>query len=83
MIEQLVSLKRDKSTAEIVEAADTVIHFVRDRHETKNGQGAPVSLVVARNRFGLCGTCCLNFIPHTMRFENDHNMKDNEQEETR
>lgn len=79
----LVSLKRSESTAEIMEAADTVIHLVRDRHETKNGQGAPVSLVVARNRFGLCGTCCLNFIPQTMRFENDHDMKDNEQEETR
>ncbi len=81
----LVSLKRDKSTAEIEEAADTVIHLVRDRHETKNDQGAPVSLVVARNRFGLCGTCRLNFIPQTMRFENDHDMEDNEnkQEETR
>ena len=81
----LVSLKRDKSTAEIMEAADTVIHLVRDRHETKNDQGAPVSLVVARNRFGLCGTCRLNFIPQTMRFENDHDMEDNEnkQEETR
>lgn len=79
----LVSLKRFESTAEIMEAADTVIHLVRDRHETKNGQGAPVSLVVARNRFGLCGTCRLNFIPQTMRFENDHDMKDNEQEETR
>ena len=83
----LVSLKRDKSTAEIVEATDTVIHLVRDRHETKNAQcaPAPVSLVVARNRFGLCGTCRLNFIPQTMRFENDHNMEDNEnkQEEIR
>lgn len=81
----LVSLKRDKSTAEIVEAADTVIHLVRDRHETQNDQGAPVSLVVARNRFGLCGTCRLNFIPQTMRFENVHDMEDNEnkQEETR
>jgi len=81
----LVSLKRDKSTAEILEAADTVIHLVRDRHETKNGQDAPVCLVVARNRFGLCGTCRLNFIPQTMQFENDHDMEDNEnkQEETR
>ena len=81
----LVSLKRDKSTAEIMEAADTVIHLVRDRHETKNNQGAQVCLVVARNRFGLCGTCRLNFIPQTMRFENDHDMEDNEnkQEETR
>ena len=81
----LVSLKRDKSTAEIMEAADTVLHLVRDRHETKNNQGAPVCLVVARNRFGLCGTCRLNFIPQMMRFENDHDMVDNEnkQEETR
>ena len=81
----LVSLKSSESTAEIMDAADTVIHLVRDRHETKNNQGAPVSLVVARNRFGLCGTCRLNFIPQTMRFENDHDMEDNEnkQEETR
>lgn len=81
----LVSLKRSESTAEIMEAADTVIHLVRDRHEIKNGQGAPVSLIVARNRFGLCGTCRLNFIPQTMQFENDHDMEDNEnkQEETR
>ena len=81
----LVSLKRDKSTAEIMEAADTVLHLVRDRHETKNNQGAPVSLVVARNRFGLCGTCRLNFIPQTMQFKNDHDMEDNEnkQEESR
>ena len=81
----LVSLKRSESTAEIMGAADTMIHLVRDRHETKNGQGAPVSLVVARNRFGLCGTCRLNFIPQTMQFENDHDMEDNEnkQEESR
>lgn len=81
----LVSLKRDKSTAEIMEAADTVIHLVRDRHETKNNQGAPVSLVVARSRFGLRGTCRINFIPQTMRFENDSDMEDNEnkQEESR
>ena len=81
----LVSLKRDKSTAEIMEAADTVLHLVRDRHETKNNQGAPVSLVVVRNRFGLCGTCRLNFIPQTMQFKNDHDMEDNEnkQEESR
>ena len=81
----LVSLKRSESTAKIMDAADTVIHLVRDRHETKNDHGAPVSLVVARNRFGLCGTCRLNFIPQTMRFENDHDMEDNEnkQEETR
>lgn len=81
----LVSLKRSESTAKIMDAADTVIHLVRDRHETKNDHGAPVSLVVARNRFGLCGTCRLNFIPQTMRFENDHDMEDNEnkQEKTR
>ena len=81
----LVSLKTDKSTAEIMEAADTVINLVRDRHETKNGQDAPVSLVVARNRFGLCGTCRLNFIPQTMRFEDVPDIEDNEdeQEETR
>jgi len=83
----LVSLKRAESTAEIVEAADTMIHLVRDRRETKKAHGAPapVSLVVARNRFGLCGTCRLNFIPQTMRFENNHDMEDNEnkQEETR
>ena len=81
----LVSLKGDKGTAEIEETADTVIHLVRDRHETKKDQGAPVSLVVVRNRFGLCGTCRLNFIPQTMRFENDHDMEDyeNKQEGTR
>ena len=62
-----------------------MIHLVRDRHETHNDQVAPVSLVVARNRFGLCGTCRLNFIPQTMRLENVHDMVDNEnkQEETR
>ena len=81
----LVSLKRSESTAEIMDAADTVINLVRDRHEIKNDQSAPVSLVVARNRFGLCGTCRMNFTPQTMRFENDHDMEDNEnkQEETR
>ena len=81
----LVSLKGDNGTAEIEETADTVIHLVRDRHETKKDQGAPVSLVVVRNRFGLCGTCRLNFIPQTMRFENDHDMEDyeNKQEGTR
>ena len=51
-----------------MESADTVIHLIRERHETKNDQGAPVSLVVTRNRFGLCGTCRLNFIPQTMQF---------------
>jgi len=64
----LASVSIGKNITEIMESADTVIHLVRDRHETKNGQGAPVSLVVARNRFGLCGTCRLNFIPQTMQF---------------
>ena len=74
----LASVSIGKNITEIMESADTVIHLVRDRHETKNDQGAPVSLVVTRNRFGLCGTCRLNFYPQTMRFENDHDREDNE-----
>jgi replicative DNA helicase len=62
----LVSIRKD--TTDIMESADTAIHLVRDRHETRNDQGAPVSLLVARNRFGLCGTCRLNYIPQTMQF---------------
>ena len=31
-------------------------------------QFAPVSLVVARNRFGLCGACQVKFVPQTMQF---------------
>ena len=64
----LVSLKRDNSSAEIMEPADTVIHLARERIGTEAGQGAPVSLVVARNRFGLCGTCQVKFFPQTMQF---------------
>ena len=68
-----------------MESADTVIHLTRSRNECDPDLGAPVELIVTRNRFGLCGTCRLNFIPQTMRFENDHDMEDNEnkQEETR
>ena len=68
-----------------MELADTVIHLYRDRRETKDEGGAPVSFVVTRNRFGLCGTCRMNFTPKTMRFEDDPDVEDNknEQEETR
>ena len=67
------------------EWVDTVIHLHRDRRETKNEGHAPVSFVVTRNRFGLCGTCRMNFIPQTMRFEDVPDIEDNEdeQEETR
>ena len=67
------------------EWVDTVIHLHRDRRETKNEGRAPVSIVVSRNRFGLCGTCRMNFIPQTMRFEDVPDIEDNEdeQEETR
>jgi len=49
-------------------AADTVIRLVRDRHEAGTGRGAPAALIVTRNRFGMCGTCRMDFFPHTMRF---------------
>lgn len=74
----LVSLKRDKSTAAITEAADTVIRLVRGRNGTDADQGTPASLTVVRNRFGLCGTCRLRFVPRTMRFEDESDMEDNE-----
>ena len=47
---------------------DTVIYLNRSRRESETGTGAPVSLTVTRNRFGLCGTCRMNFIPQTMQF---------------
>lgn len=67
------------------EWVDTVIHLHRDRRETKNEGRAPVSIVVSKKRFGLCGTCRMNFIPQTMRFEDVPDIEDNEdeQEETR
>lgn len=64
----LVSSRRDKSLTAITEPADTVIRLVRDRHGTKTDRGAPVELVVVRNRCGLCGACRMNFHPRTMRF---------------
>ena len=64
----LVSTGKEKNTMEITETADTLIHLVRDRHETKKDQEVPVSLIVARNRFGLCGTCRMKFNPETIQF---------------
>lgn len=81
----LVSIDKKNEYIPSAELADTVIHLYRNRMETKNEGEAPVSFVVIRNRFGLCGTCRLNFIPQTMRFKDYPDMKDNEdkQEETR
>lgn len=63
------------------EWVDTVIHLHRDRRKTKNEGHAPVSFVVTRNRFGLCGTCRMNFIPQAMRFEDVPDIEDNEDEQ--
>lgn len=64
----LVSLRKDKSAAEIMEQGDTVIHLTRDRDGESADIIPPAVLVVARNRFGLCGTCRLQFMPQAMQF---------------
>ena len=81
----LVQINKGNGGIPGLELADTVIHLHRDRMETKDEGGAPVSFVVTRNRFGLCGTCRMNFTPKTMRFEDDPDVEDNKnvQEETR
>ena len=81
----LVSINKGKGYIPGAELADAVIHLDRDRMENKREGAAPVSFAVTGNRFGLCGTCRLNFIPRTMRFEDKTDMDDNEnqQEETR
>ena len=65
----LVSIQKGNGHIPGADLADTVICLHRDRMETKAEGGAPVCFIVSRNRFGLCGTCRMNFIPQTMRFE--------------
>ncbi len=72
----LVSIPKGSGRIPGADLADTVICLHRDRMETKTGCGAPVSFAVSRNRFGLCGTCRLNFIPQTMRFEDISDIED-------
>ena len=60
------------------EIAGTVIYLNRERKAAKAGKDTPVSFVVTRNRFGLSGTCRLNFIPQTMQFRTfDNEIEEN------
>lgn len=66
----LVSLYSRKDEILSRGIADTLITLHRERKADYDPDlGAPVELIVAKNKHGLCGTCRMYFIPEIMLFK--------------
>lgn len=78
----LVSVEKTAGGIPDPDMADMVICLHRSRRPVNSRTEIPVSLVVARNRFGMCGTCRLSFVPQTLQFRKAGSELEEEAEQT-
>ena len=76
----LLTVGRRNAPIPELDMADAVIDLHRDRIAAKSVPGtAAMDFIVSRNRSGMCGTCRMRFTPRTMRFEEEEDAAEAEE----